>query len=107
MIRNIGIFVSPPRRSCEDKNCPYHGKLSVRGRVFSGTLVSAKARKMVVVEHQYSRPVTKYKRFERSKSKMHAYVPECMDVIEGKRVRIAECRPLTKTVAFVVIEVEQ
>ena len=107
MVRNIGISVSPPRRSCEDINCPFHGKLSVRGRIFTGTLVSAKARKMVVVEHQYSRRVTKYKRFERSKSKMHAYAPECMDVSEGKRVRIAECRPLTKTVAFVVIEVEQ
>jgi small subunit ribosomal protein S17 len=107
MVRNIGVPVSPPRRSCEDVNCPSHGKLSIRGRVFTGTLVSAKARKMVVVEHHYSRPVTKYKRFERSKSRMHAYAPECMDVREGKRVRIAECRPLTKTVAFVVIEVEQ
>ena len=107
MVRNIGISVSPPRRSCEDLNCPFHGKLPVRGRVFTGTLVSAKARKMVVVEHQYSRPVKKYKRYERSKSKMHAYAPDCMDVLEGRRVRIAECRPLSKTVAFVVIEVQQ
>lgn len=89
-----------------DIKCPFHGKLSVRGRVFRGTLVSAKARKMVVVEHQYSRPVTKYKRFERSRSRMHAYAPECMDVSEGKLVRVAECRPLAKSVAFVVIEVE-
>lgn len=107
MVRNIGISVSPPRRTCEDNNCPFHGRLPIRGRVFTGTLVSAKARKMVVVEQHFSRPVTKYKRFERSKSKMHAYSPECMDVIEGKQVRIAECRPLAKTVAFVVIEVEQ
>lgn len=107
MVRNIGISVSPPRRSCEDDKCPFHGSLSVRGRVFTGTLVSTKARKMVVVEQQFSRPVNKYKRYERSKSKMHAYSPECMDVTEGKQVRIAECRPLAKTVAFVVIEVRQ
>lgn len=107
MVRNIGISVSPPRRSCEDDKCPFHGSLSVRGRVFTGTLVSTKARKMVVVEQQFSRPVSKYKRYERSKSKMHAYSPECMDVTEGKQVRIAECRPLAKTVAFVVIEVRQ
>lgn len=106
MVRNIGIPVSPPRRSCLDIKCPFHGKLSVRGRVFRGTLVSTKARKMVVVEHQYSRPVTKYKRFERSRSRMHAYAPECMDTSEGKLVRVAECRPLAKSVAFVVIEVE-
>ena len=107
MVRNIGISVSPPRRSCEDINCPFHGKLPVRGRVFTGTLVSAKARKMVVVDHQYSRPVMKYKSYERSKSKMHDYAPDCMDVLEGRRVRISECRPLSKTVAFVVIEVQQ
>ena len=45
MVRNIGISVSPPRRSCEDIHCPFHGKLSVRGRVFTGTLVSAKGSK--------------------------------------------------------------
>ena len=30
---------------------------------------------------------------------------ECIDVKEGDEVKIAECRPLSKTVSFVVIEV--
>ena len=37
--------------------------------------------------------------------RMHAYIPECIDVREGSEVKIAECRPLSKTVSFVVIEV--
>ena len=38
---------------------------------------------------------------------MHAYLPECMEVREGFQVRIAECRPLSKTISFVVIEVNR
>jgi small subunit ribosomal protein S17 len=49
--------------------------------------------------------VAKYKRYERSKSNLHAYVPECIDIEDGMEVKIAECRPLSKTVSFVVIEV--
>jgi small subunit ribosomal protein S17 len=106
MVRNIGITVTPPRRSCEDNLCPFHGSLSIRGKLLTGSVASYKAKNMVVVERSYSRPVVKYKRYERSRSRMHAYAPECIDLKEGDEVRIAECRPLSKTVSFVVIEVK-
>ena len=105
MVRNIGISVSPPKKSCNDTLCPFHGTLSVRGKLFTGNIISSKARKMVVVAKEYPRPVAKYKRYERSLSKMHAYLPDCMDVHEGEQVLIAECRHISKTVSFVVIEV--
>ena len=105
MARNIGITVAPPEKECEDKRCPFHGTLSVRGRLFSGRTVSNKAKNMIVVEHEYQHLIKKYKRYERSKSKIHAYLPPCMNVKEGDRVRIAECKPLSKTISFVVIEV--
>ncbi len=35
---------------------------------------------------------------------MHAHNPPCIDAKVGDRVRIGECRPLAKTVSFVVIE---
>jgi small subunit ribosomal protein S17 len=60
---------------------------------------------MAVVAREFPHPVSKYKRYERSKSKLHAYIPECIDVEEGTNVTIAECRPLSKTVSFVIIEV--
>jgi small subunit ribosomal protein S17 len=60
---------------------------------------------MVVVSREFSRRVSKYKRFQRSKSDVHAYLPPCLEVKEGEEVRIAECRRLAKTVSFVVIEV--
>ena len=105
MVRNIGVSVVAPRKTCEDDVCPFHGSLSIRGKLLTGIVASAKAKKMVVVMQEYPRPVQKYKRYERSRSKVHAYLPTCMDVKEGDEVKIAECRPLSKTISFVVIEV--
>jgi len=105
MTRNIGVSVVSPRKTCEDELCPFHGTLSVRGKILTGIVSSAKAPKMVVVSREYPRPVRKFKRFQRSKSKVHAYIPPCIELKEGDEVKIAECRQLSKTVSFVVIEV--
>ncbi len=104
MVRNIGIMVSLPKKTCEDQHCPFHGSLSVRGRLYTAIVESNKSPKMIVVSRQYNRLVKKYKRYERSKSKVHAFLPDCLDVKEGEKVKIAECRPLSKTVSFVVVE---
>jgi len=105
LVRNIGVSVVSPRKTCEDELCPFHGTLSVRGKLVTGIVSSSKAKKMVVVSREYPRSTAKYKRYQRSRSKVHAYLPSCIDVNEGQEVRIAECRPLSKTVSFVVIEV--
>jgi small subunit ribosomal protein S17 len=104
MVRNIGISVGSPSKTCEDELCPFHGMLSIRGKLLTGIVSSAKAPKMVVVSREYPRPTPKFKRFQRSRSKVHAYLPPCVEVKEGAEVKIAECRPLSKTVSFVVIE---
>ncbi|HJU34413.1 MAG TPA: 30S ribosomal protein S17 [Nitrososphaera sp.] len=105
MVRNIGVSVASPRKSCDDEFCPFHGTLSVRGKLLGGIVSSAKAPRMVVVSREYPQGVAKYKRFQRSRSNVHAYLPSCLEVKEGEEVRIAECRRLAKTVSFVVIEV--
>ncbi|MGE0242750.1 MAG: 30S ribosomal protein S17 [Nitrososphaeraceae archaeon] len=104
MARNIGIMVSLPKKTCEDESCPFHGSLAVRGRLYIGTVESNKSSKMIVVSRQYNRLVKKYKRYERSKSKVHAFLPDCITVNEGDIVKIAECKPLSKTISFVVVE---
>jgi small subunit ribosomal protein S17 len=104
LARNFGIAVTPPRKDCADILCPFHGRLSVRGKLLSGIVVSAKAKNMIVVSREFPHQVSKYQRYERSRSRVHAYLPECIDVTEGDEITIAECRPLSKTVSFVVIE---
>lgn len=93
-----------PKKSCDDKSCPFHGELSVRGRVLEGSIVSAKMDKTVVVRRDYLQYVSKYRRYERRHGHVSAHSPPCLEVKEGDRVKIAECRPLSKTVSFVVVE---
>ncbi len=102
--RNIGIDAKPPEKSCSDTKCPWHGSTSLRGRIFKGIVVSAKAAKTAVVKWDYVRFIKKYERYERKHSRIVAYNPECISAKKGETVRIAECRPLSKTKSFVVIE---
>ena len=104
MTRNIGVDVKPPRRECDDKFCPFHGTLPVRGMMFEGEVVSDKMQRTVVVRRDYLKYNSKYKRYEKRHSNFHAHNPPCIDAKVGDKVKIMECRPLSKTVSFVVIE---
>lgn len=102
--RDIGISVKPPEKACEDPKCPFHGTLPVRGKIIGGVVVSAKAQKTAIIELRYLHFIPKYERYERRHSRIVAYNPECIAAKEGDEVRIAECRPLSKTKHFVVVE---
>ncbi|NLE04854.1 MAG: 30S ribosomal protein S17 [Crenarchaeota archaeon] len=100
----MSLTFKKPKKSCEDRNCPFHGTLSVRGRVFEGIVVSSKMDKTVIVEREFLQFSTKYVRYEKRSSRIPSHNPPCIDAKEGQKVRIAECRPISKTVSFVVVE---
>jgi len=102
--RNIGLNVKAPTESCNDKYCPFHGTLSLRGQVIIGVVSNAKMQNSIVVKREYMHYVPKYERYEKRTSKYVAHCPPCIKVKPGDNVRIAECRPLSKTVSFVTIE---
>jgi len=101
--RDIGI-APQPRRTCDDINCPFHGTVAVRGRIIEAVVISDKMDKTVTVEKTQLQLVRKYKRYQRKRTRIHAHNPPCINVTVGDRVRIGECRPLAKSVSFVVIE---
>jgi small subunit ribosomal protein S17 len=101
---DIGLGVKPPRKSCEDPHCPFHGQLAVRGKILDGLVASSKMARTITVERDYLHYVRKYLRYEKRRSRIMAHSPPCLEVKEGDRVRIAECRPISKEVAFVVVE---
>ena len=102
--RNIGLNVKTPEKSCNDKNCPFHGTLPVRGQVIQGVVSSVKMQDTILVKRVYTQYVPKYERYEKRTSKYSAHCPPCMGIKVGDNVRIAECRPLSKTISFVTIE---
>jgi len=103
-IRDIGYDVKTPEASCSDSKCPFHGTLPVHGKILQGTVVSDKMQGTVVVQVDYLHYVPKYERYEKRKSRIMAHNPECINAKKGDKVKIGECRPLSKTKSFVVIE---
>ena len=103
--RDIGIDVEPPANPWDgDVNDPFYGSLSVRGQILRGTVLRAKAQKTVVVQIDKMKYDSKYERYARSSSKINAHSPGSVGAAEGDNVTIMECRPLSKTKSFVVIE---
>lgn len=93
------------KKKCTDKNCPIHGTLSTRGRVLEGVVVSDKMHDTVVVLRDHVRYIPKYERYKKCSSRIPAHNPQCISAKSGDKVKIAECRPLSKTKHFVVVEV--
>jgi len=106
-IKNIGIETAKPVKAPKniDPKDPFHGAVKVRGRIFTGTVISAKMQKTVTVEWPLRKFNKKYERFEMRRTRVKAHNPDSVDAKEGDTVRIAETRPLSKTKNFVVIEV--
>lgn len=92
------------RETCSDRNCPFHGTLSIRGRTLEGIVISAKMNKTVIVRRDFLKYMPKFKRYQRRRSHIPTHNPPCINVKEDDRVKIAECRPISKTVSFVVVE---
>jgi len=93
-----------PKKTCNDSNCPFHGTLSSRGHTLEGVVISDKMDKTIVVRRDYLNYVPKFRRYERRHSHIPAHNPPCINVKEGNLVKIAECRSISKTVSFVVVE---
>ena len=79
--------------------------LPVRGQVLKGVVVSDKMDNTVVVQRTFVKKIAKFERYEKRKTKVHAHNPPCINAKEGDNVTIAECRPLSKTKSYVIIEV--
>lgn len=108
----IGLNVTTPPEpenpeEYDYEKCPFYGELSVRGQTLEGEVVSTDMEKTVVVEREYDVYVPKYDRYMKRRSRIPAHVPGVLSGLSvGDEVKIAECRPLSKTKSHVVVEVQ-
>ncbi|MDA7942312.1 MAG: 30S ribosomal protein S17 [Nitrosopumilus sp.] len=105
MTRDIGLGITAPEKECDDKHCPFHGSLPVRGRLFDGRVTGSKSGRTITLQKEAPVYFGKFRRYARSKSSIHAHVPACISAPQGSRVLTAECRPISKSVSYVVVEV--
>jgi small subunit ribosomal protein S17 len=96
---------APKDLGCDDRDCPFHGKLRARGRTFEGR-VTKKLPRRISIEFERMVYIRKYERYTKSRTKIHARLPKCMEslISVGDLVRIQECRPLSKIINFVVVK---
>ena len=108
MTRNIGLPVKEPKKKSveNEANSPFNGSLSIRGKLFEGIVINAKANGTAVIQKESPIYFTKFKRFGRSKNKIHAHIPSNLNIQVGDNVVAAECRPISKSVSFVIVEVK-
>ena len=71
----------------------------------NGMVTSIGMSNSIVVQREVTRYMKKYERYEKRTRRYAAHLPSCIgEVVSGETVRIMECRPLSKTVKFCVIE---
>ncbi|CBJ48448.1 conserved unknown protein [Ectocarpus siliculosus] len=111
-VKNVGLGFKTPKTAREgtyvDKKCPFTGDVSIRGRILKGLVISAgKMTNTIVIRRDYLHFVSKYRRFEKRHKNMTVHCAPCwQNVKEGDIVTIGQCRPLSKTVRFNVLEHE-
>ncbi len=77
---------------------------SARGRTFQG-YVTKKFPHRVVIEFERIIYMPKYERYSRGRTRLHARIPTGMEVAIGDYVKVQECRPLSKIIHFIVLNV--
>ena len=107
-MRDIGVDINQPTGEWDgDENCPFYGTLRLRGQIIEGKIAKVGMQKSIIVEREHIRYMPKFERYEKRTRSYAAHLPTCIgEVNVGDNVRIMECRPLSKTITFCVIETE-
>jgi small subunit ribosomal protein S11e len=110
--KDVGLGFKTPQEAITgtyiDKKCPFTGNVSIRGRILTGTVVSTKMDRTVVIRREYLHFVRKYDRYEKRHKNLSAHCSPAFPGIQvGDIVTVGECRPLSKTVRFNVLKVER
>ncbi len=91
--------------NCTDAHCAKHGSVKTHGRTFVGTVIDSKMQRTATIEWPRTMFIHKYERTATLRSRIKAHNPDCISAKKGDIVRIQECRPLSKTKTFVILEV--
>jgi small subunit ribosomal protein S17 len=79
--------------------------IASRGETLKGRVVSDKMKKTVIIERDITKYLPKYKKYARTRSHIVAHNPSSINAKVGDMVIIAETRKLSKTKAWMVVEI--
>eukprot|EP00917_Polyrhabdina_sp_WS-2016_P007004 GHVP01015571.1.p1 GENE.GHVP01015571.1~~GHVP01015571.1.p1 ORF type:complete len:154 (-),score=25.01 GHVP01015571.1:39-500(-) len=110
--KKIGFGIETPKEASEgnyiDKKCPFTSDVVIRGFLLTGKIVSMKMDKTIIVRRDYLHFIPKYSRYEKRHKNIPAHIsPAFPKAKVGDTVTIGECRPLSKTVRFNVVKINE
>lgn len=68
--------------------------------ILTGTVVSTKMHRTLIIRREYLHFIPKYARYEKRHKNVAAHVSPAFRVEEGDQVTVGQCRPLSKTVRY-------
>ena len=109
--KNVGLGFKAPKDASEgkyvDKKCPFTSKTSIRGKIVKGIVISTKMKNSIVIRRDYLHYIKKYNRFEKRHKTLTVHASPAFIIKVGDIVTVGQCRPLSKTIRFNVLAVEQ
>lgn len=94
-------------KDCNDKNCPFHGDIKLRKKSFSGMIIKKDVHKSATIEFSRAFYLPKFERYEKRRTRLRVHNPPCINAKVGDYVIVIECRPISKTKNFVIVEVKK
>ncbi|EKX49931.1 small subunit ribosomal protein S11e, cytoplasmic [Guillardia theta CCMP2712] len=108
-VKSVGLGFKTPLEAKDgvyiDKKCPWVGNVSIRGKLLRGVVVSNKMKRTIVIRRDYMHYIKKYNRYEKRHKNVPAHVSPAFKLNPGDSVVVGQCRPLSKTVRFNVLQV--
>jgi small subunit ribosomal protein S17 len=78
--------------------------IRTRGRTFTAIVVEARMQDTATVEWPRRKYVQKYERYMAARTRVKAHNPKNIDAKKGDIVKIIECKPISKTKHFIIVE---
>eukprot|EP00996_Jenningsia_fusiforme_P005107 NODE_6011_length_615_cov_194.351590_g5608_i0.p1 GENE.NODE_6011_length_615_cov_194.351590_g5608_i0~~NODE_6011_length_615_cov_194.351590_g5608_i0.p1 ORF type:complete len:164 (-),score=29.79 NODE_6011_length_615_cov_194.351590_g5608_i0:52-543(-) len=107
--KKVGLGFKTPKEAINgtyiDKKCPFTGNVSIRGRILRGIIISNKMKRTCVIRRNYLHWIKKYQRFEKRHKNFSVHLSPCFTPAIGDEAIFGQCRPLSKTVRFNVLQV--
>ena len=79
-------------------------EIRTRGRTFTAIVVEARMQETATVEWPRRKYAQKYERYMTARTRTKVHNPKSIDAKKGDIVKIMECRPISKTKHFIIIE---
>jgi small subunit ribosomal protein S11e len=107
--KNVGLGFKTPKTAINgryiDKKCPFTGNVSIRGRILRGIVHSTKMHRSIVIRRNYLHFIQKYQRYQKRHKNFAVHCSPAFEPKVGDDVIVGQCRPLSKTIRYNVLEV--